>query len=269
MTDLNKIDYYPPHFIEGSSTMRVIEDPITVDSDSYVGVDAIYHYFESGDGATPDTEADEGRKMGHADAIAMLIADRFETGRAYAIDSASPEVEPNWQQYRRSTSFIAGALTDGYMNAIKRELPKCMSDNTVFLDGSAYADEHGVGEELDAFNKLMLLAGNTKSAIENALAIEYGHDARGAIKFLNAEATDQIDPPSGTKFGTEIPTKWMVEARYLANELVKIREFRKNFNTLVIYNAHRFIVSDQLNLTKLYRLMAKLGRINTRIVFVG
>lgn len=268
MTDLNKIDYHPPHFVEGTSTMRVIEDPITLDPDSYVNVDAIYHYFESCDGKMPNTDSGEDRKMGHVDAIAMLIANRFETDRDCVVDSASPEVEPSWQQYRRTTSFIAGALTDGYMSAIKRELPKCMSVNTVFLDGSAYADEHGVNDEPDAFNKLMSLAGNTKGVIENSLAVEYAHDARGAIKFLNAEATDQIDPPSGTKFD-EVPTKWMVEARYLANELVKIREFRKNFNTVVIYNAHRFIVSDQLNLTKLYRLMAKLGRINTRIVFVG
>lgn len=268
MTDLREVDYNPSHFVERTSTMRTIEDPAAVGYDAYINVDAIYHYFESNTAGDPDTDGGEDRKMGHADAIALLIAGRFEA-EMRAVNSASPEVEPNWQQYRRTTSFIAGALTEGYMNILKQTLPNVMSDNTIFLDGSAYADEHGVGEELDAFNKLMNLAGNTKSVIENALAIEYCHDARGAIKFLNSSPTDEIDPPAGQAHVGHYPTKWMVEARYLANELVKIMEFRKNFNTLVIYNAHRYIASDQLNLTKLYRLMAKLGRVNTRIVFVG
>lgn len=267
MTDVTRINYNPIHYMALSHTMRPVDDVATIDPDSYIEVDAIYHYFEDLDDSAEGEK--EEAKISHADAVCRLIANRFVSPFERAINSASYEVEPDWHRFRQSTSFIAGELTENHMAKIKRSLPYYLHSNTIFLDGSSYADEHGVGEELDAFNRLIRLANNTKAVIEDALAIEYSLDARGAIKFLNAGATDEVDPPSGSKYDGRAPTKWMEEARYLSRELVNIPEFRKNFNTLVIYGAHRFITSDQLNLTKLYRLMAKLGRVNTRIVFVG
>lgn len=272
MTDVTAITYNPIHYLEKSHTMRPVDDVSAPhDPDNYASVDAIFHYFEEHDigEEVAGAEADPNAKLSQVAAICMLISEQFSSPFERGINYASYEVEPDWHRFRQSTSFIAGGFTENFMAKIKRTLPYHMSRDTVFLDGSNYADEHGVGEELDAFNRLMLLASNTKTVIEDALATEYAHDARGAIKFLNAAATDEIDPPAGSTFSGCAPTKWYEEARYLSRELVSIHEFRKNFNTLVIYGAHRFLVSNQLNVTKLYRLMAKLGRVNTRIVFVG
>lgn len=268
------IIYEPTHMYAGTTRQASSTEDAYLE-DYYKKYDALYHFFvtdpeEDACGCDDeDGEAPEG-SFTHEQAVIRLLSGRFDSDKHEPkLAAAFPNVEPSWQHIRDTASFIAGELVNPYMTYIKNNLRYHISWDTVHLDAEDFLiktkDHKGSG-----FNAFMDLAENTKRIVEDRLAIEYAHSTRQAIGFLNADATDLIDPPGDCMYEEgRVPSKWMVEARYLANTLIDIKEFRKNFNTLVIYNAHRFILSGDLNVTKIYRLLAKLGRVNTKVIFVG
>ena len=266
------ISYKPKLLVEGTGKELDVDQP-TVDRHQfdYHLVDALYHYFEDdGDGKTPEGYDNEDHDTSHGEAIAKLIAERYDIGSARPIDECYLRTPIGYEQIRNSTSFIGGDLTKGHMNVIKRWLNIYLDDRTIYLDGSDYADEHGVGTKLVGFDALMYLASTTKEIIDEGICEEYPEDVKAVMRFINANPTDDVFSSNRVYTTNEqVETKWVVEGRFLADELVKIPEFKKNFNKVVIFGAMRYIVSDQLNLNKLYRLFAKLGRTNTRLFFVG
>lgn len=231
---------------------------------AYAKYDSLYHWFIRPDGegiATASIERPE--EPNTVELLAMLITDTLKGFNK--IDSVIMDVEPEWQTIRDTTSFVGGALAPDKLAILKSLLHSWLPDNTIYLDASQYNGDRDKGSSLPAFDALMNLAHNTKQVIEDGLVADHPADARRVLQFINTPSTGYLE--SDVDYESE--TKWFAEGRYLANELIKIRDFRENFNTVIIFGAHRYLLSDQLNLTKLYRLFAKLGRINTRLVFVG
>ena len=263
------ICYKPKHLARGDGA--IIGKPHLKGQHDYWLVDALYHYFENLD---PDQDADGfaigERDTSHGEAIAKLIAGHYNADSDRPVDECTLRTQLGYEQVRNNTSFIGGDLTRGHMPIISPWLNNYLDDNTVYLDGSSYADEHGVDEKLSGFDALMSLASTTKEIVDDGICEEYPEDVKAVMRFINANPTDEVFGSNRIyEESQQVETKWVVEGRFLANELVKIPEFQKNFNKLVIYGAMRYIVSDQLNLNKLYRLFARLGRTNLRIFFVG
>jgi hypothetical protein len=219
----------------------------------------LFHYFVDED----DSEfANEDRDETQGEALAKLIARKYHTG-IYLQDRVQRHEAPVWTQFRDEATFVSGDIVDGAEDAVCRWLEFHHGRDIVVLDGSVYQDESEVGTTVPAFNQLMHLANTQREVLEEGVCRLYPNDTRAAMQFLNANQGDVIE---GDAYED---TKWLAEGRILANELLNIPGFQKNFNLLVIKGASRFIHTNQLNLNNLYRLMAKLGRKNTRIVFVG
>lgn len=224
-----------------------------------VAVDALFHYFLEEDGVC--TEGAE-QDLSQGEAIAKLITRKYHDG-IYMDDTASVHEAPGWTKFRDEATFISGDIIDGTGNSIERWLAYHHGDDMVVIDGSQYNEDSVIGTPVPAFNRLMHLANNQTSFIEEGVIRLYPDDTRAALRFLNANPHDEIE---GITYGQ---AKWLAEGCILANELVEIPAFQRNFNLLVIKGLARYIHANHINLNNLYRLMAKLGRTNTRLVFLG
>jgi len=270
-SDITPVKYDPTSYVEG--TLSYADSARIFDVNYLHSIDALHHYFEQSDQAADRAVRPRGLDgtASAAEVIAHLAIRAFDTYDG-PIDQAYLDVEPTWQEIRSNTSFIAGELTRDTKVNILRHINALKPDEVVVLDAANYLEHDKL--ETPALNKLMGLAHRTQSVIEEGLCEDYRRSPRKVIDFLNAAGSDRVSLPDldddcAYTSDTVEPSKWLVESKYLANELIKIPEFQRNFNLLVIFNAHRYLTADQLNLTKLYRLFAKLGRINTRIVFIG
>lgn len=255
-------DYNPRYLTGALIPVEHYDSDPEAEREVYSKYDSLYHWFqgESDIIATRERSA----KPDTTELLAALISDTVK-----GFNKISPvimDVEPEWQSIRDTTCFVGGALVPEQLTGLKHLLYSWLDYGVVYLDASQYGLDRDKGSAVPDFTQLMHLAHNTKQVIEDGLIADDPADTRRAIRFLNAAPTDYIESDDS---GLASQTKWFIEGRYIANELIKIREFRTNFNTVVIFGAHRYILSDQLNLTKLYRLFAKLGRINTRLVFIG
>jgi hypothetical protein len=226
-----------------------------------VEVDALFHYFvnddEEGD-ACVDGDCD----LTQGEAIAKLITRKYHSG-IYLHDTAMEHEAPLWTRFRDEATFISGDIIAHAEGSIVRWLYHYHGENLLVLDASKYDNDYAKGVPVPAFERLMYLANNTQSVIEEGVIQLYPNHTRAAIEFINAAPYQRFeDNPHND-------TKWLAEGRILSNELIKIPEFQQNFNLLVITGAARYIQSNQLNLNSLYRLFAKLGRVNTRLVFLG
>lgn len=267
------IYYQPRHLIEGDAAEY--ETPPNYKAPgqyNYHRLDALYHFFDPNpamDGETPPSDEDGRSKMYHAEAIVKLMDDYFIEDSARAVDACQLHTEVGFTQFRDQASFIGGDLTRGHIPQIRHWCYTHFND-TIYLDATGYSGEIFVNEERSAFEQLMELAGRTKEVIDEGICKRWPTDTKAVMRFINAHQTDSIISTNRIyDEGEQIETKWMVEGSFLAEELIKIPGFQQNFNKLVIFGAMRYILSGDLNLNKLYRLMAKLGRTNTRLFFVG
>lgn len=255
-------DYKPMYCNAGrNGTYTVDTDPDAVPLAERVSVDALFHYFTLGDDDGTEV-ADEDRDLTQEEAIAKLIARKYHRS-IYLNNAAARHEAPAWTKFRDEATFISGDITEGAEWKVVDWLRMHHGDEMVAVDASRYSDEHGKDDIIPAFDLLMQLANNQKDVIEEGVVRLYPTDSRAAMRFLNAGQYEPIEDDAYED------TKWLAEGRILANELVNIHPFQKNFNLLVIVGASRYIHANQLNLNNLYRLMAKLGRQNTRLVFLG
>lgn len=267
-----KIFYKPKMLAEGDAA-EYEENAPTYSQTTYHDVDALYHYFVE-DPCTPgDLDPDSVTGEGlpdHSEAIAMLLNEEFDHDWARCMDYCETRTEIGFNQFRDTAAFIGGSITSGVMPRLKREFRRRFDDKTIFLDADKYCDEREIDTVGTPFEQLMDLAGRTKQVIDDGVVSFWPTSAKTVMSFVNASPVDQIHSLNRIyDVNEQVETKWMIEGRFLANELIKIEGFQKNFNKLVIFGAMRYILSGDLNLNKLYRLMAKLGRTNTRLFFVG
>ena len=269
------IHYQPKHLIEGDAAE--FKDPSARKAERqsvYRAVDALYHFFEREHVADEcaikeDDSAEEDRDLFHAEAIVKLMNDDFSGVDGRIEDACHLRTEVNFAQFRDGSVFIGGDLTRGHLPQIRRWCYKHFR-NAIYLDAQGYSDEHGVGEETSAFEQLMDLAGRTKEVIDDGVCKMWPTDSKAVMRFINAYQTDTVGSSDRIYAEDEqVETKWMIEGKFLADELIGIPGFQQNFDKVVIFGAMRYILAGDLNLNKLYRLFAKLGRINTRLFFVG
>lgn len=255
--------YEPVHMLVDGN--RIVDNNMghrLKNSNGYHVVDALFHYFEHEDATEWAEEDYEGKPPLYVTLARCL--DRNYHGNIYAMDVAEQHQEPKWTRFRDTASFIGGEVLDGEANRVANYFDMYNKGNTIILDAAGWTDESAEGTDPGPLYALMQLANNTKTVIEDRLVNEFANDSRGLINFLNATPGDHIFPDDN---GTN--TKWLVEARYLNSALIDIPGFKKNWNVLIIKNAMRYILTDQFNVNQLYRLLAKLGRVNSRVIFLG
>lgn len=268
------IHYAPRHLIEGDAAEYEVPPSSKRERQhAYHRLDALYHYFDPEPGVTVACEAEDGEgadpTLCHPEVIAKLMADHFIQDSGRVVDACTLKTEVGFTQFRDGASFIGGDLTRGHLPQLRRWCYQHFND-TIYLDATGYSDEHAVGTEQSAFEKLLNLAGRTKEVIDDGICKRWPTDAKAVVHFINAYQTDSIFSKNHIYSEDEqVETKWMIEGGFLAEELIKIPGFQQNFNKLVIFGAMRYILAGDINLNKLYRLLAKLGRTNTRLFFVG
>lgn len=271
------VHYNPRHLIEGDAAEYEPNSKVPNQGQyKYQLLDALYHYFDpephgDNDDPKPDTEGERPDSLvGHSEAIAKLLSGGFYLDAGDdPLNACALRTEVGFTQFRDSTTFIGGEVTRGHLPQIRRW---CYSHlgNAVYLDATGYSDEWEVGKEQSAFEQLMSLAGRTKEVIDDGICKNWPTNSKAVMNFINANQTDSIYSTNRVYAdGEQVETKWLIEGRFLAEELIKIPGFQQNFNKLVIFGAMRYILAGEINLNKLYRLMAKLGRINTKLYFVG
>lgn len=253
--DPKVIDMYEYGVSCDGAAIKTNPSPI-LSQEQLTNVDALYHWFDWSqcDGfATrqPIEQPDDPHRL-MAQSILRGIWPMNDT-----LDRVQYDKEPQWQDVRALTSFFAG---QAFNPEVITWLKYLIKNPAIFIDGSILDQKSSAdSDDENPLKELLWISDNMKSIIEEGICELYANDARKVIDFINASPTDVIDKE----------TKWVMEGRWIAERFTNIRAFNDNFNTLFITGAHKFITADQLNLNKIYRLFAKLGRINTRIVFVG
>lgn len=162
---------------------------------------------------------------------------------------------PSWTMIRDRATQLTGVAVHN-VDLFVRHL-KDISYDTVYLDASTFHDKD---PEINSFGRLVELAANTKVIVEDYLADNL--NARATIDFLNAE------PGGIVSFMGSETTKWLAEGEILNKELIKIPAFQKNFNRIVITGIPKAVGKGGLNMNQIYQLLAKLGRINTKILLL-
>lgn len=260
------VEYSPTHVVQERSGIRPAASGYTAYKRStYMNADALFQYWVS-----EDQDADEDAvdyavesqpQISHAEELAKLVLGKYDQ-RDYVTNYPEREIELSYTHFRDSATFLSGGITDGYVPSIVEWLKHHNGYPAVILDAERYSDK-SESPTRDEFTAFMEIANNQPRLIKQGIIDLFPESAKDAIAFIDAApGADITNCPHGD-------TKWMAEGRILSWELVKLKSFQKNFDLLVIKNASKFIHSDRLNLNNIYRLMAKLGRVNTKIVFVG
>lgn len=239
----------------------------------YVGYDALYHWFDDC-GTAEESDAmeavasDDEEDPAEPSYVSVVDAlDHRKHDTDYKIDDVSPFHEPSWTRIRDNVDYISGSMLENSVDHIARRLQYRVRGDAVVLDAKNYGAKQA-SYEIDSLGQLMHLASNTKSIIEEGLVKRYECSVRDVLNFINAQPGDCV-PNEGDDNHSPQTTKWLVEGKFLADALIEIPEFKKNWNTLIIKNAMRYILCNEFNTNSLYRLLAKLGRINTRVIFLG
>lgn len=244
-------------------------------------VDALHHYFTFDDRESEEYGIVDGDAETPGQQLAKIITRTYhpEIVTGYTCDPVKQYVEPNWASFRDRTAFISGDVIPSFDTEPKAAIDSVIAwtkyyhgPKMIVLDAKEYYKEYATGPlaidgvHLDKgdFSDLMHVANNMKGIIDEGIVNLYPNDARQVMRFINAEPGEHVfDDDDGCS------TKWLTEGRFLAKRLVEFPVFRNNYNLIVITNAMRWVMSNDVNLNNLYRLMTKLGRINTRIVFLG
>lgn len=223
--------------------------------------DAIHHWFvePEGDGEAPEGEESPSARMGR------LIAKQLRSGGA---EEHIVGHVPDWKTIRDNTTYLMGpAIGDA------KELTHALKDE--LHDGYVHLDVDDMHSRSDRaawsyIYKLFDLDGQIQSIIDEQIVKAF--DAPQLLSYMRACDDDPIDifrQPAmvGEALG-ESQRKWFWESRWVAEHLIThFPKFRKNWNVLIITGAGRRLDTD-LKVSKLFRVLAKLGRINTKVVFI-
>lgn len=258
------VEYSPLHMVKERTGIRPATSGYTpYKRSTYMGSDALYQFWVSEDpeGDAEDYATETRPEVTHAEELAKLVLGMRDE-RDHVTNYPEREIELSYTHFRDSAVFISGSITEGYVPSIVEWLKYHNNNPVVVLDADRYSDK-SESPTRDEFTAFMEIVNNQPRLIKQGIIDLFPESAKDAIAFIDASPGAEItNCPHGD-------TKWMAEGRILSWELVKLKAFQKNFDLLVIKNASKFIHSDRLNLNNIYRLMAKLGRVNTKIVFVG
>lgn len=259
--------------VQGNILPSGEDDDYKFDQETLWHYDALYHWFDLAD--TVDSATKASSHISPSEQVARLLTQTYDPN--VAMESFTSCVtqyqEPDWRMFRDRASFLVGdIIPGGTVDATIAWTREYHGKNMIVLDAENYYKDYANGEysgngvrcDDGDFSDLMHIANNQKKIIEEGIATDFANSARDAIRFINAEPHEHIFSDDDGR-----STKWLIEGKYLADALVKIPVFRRNYNLIVVTNAMRYILAGEVNLNNLYRLMAKLGRINTRLVFLG
>lgn len=270
---------YNPIILHVDSNGNIIENQHdqdvagTLKCEHLWAIDALHHYFTHED--TDDVYASEQDDViSPAQLLARLITRKYDPQITIdrKLDPVTQFIEPSWTTFRDQTSFITGDVIPYTVESVIGWVRYLHGDNMIVLDGTDYYKDYATSTDIELgvsidkgnFSDLMHVANNTKQIIDEGIVDLYPNDSRRVMKFINGAPTDYV-----LEGNTGGHTKWFMEGRFLAKRLVEYPVFRKNYNLIVITNAMRWVMANDVNLNNLYRLLAKLGRINTRVVFLG
>lgn len=227
-----------------------------VDQDLLQRYDALHFWFSEADcdeGERPEPRT-PGEMMGKAMAQNVMNNDtlRLTMGRA-----------PDWKDIRDRTTIAYG---------------HGLGDKEEFLDafrayhtgGAVYiqANDTHTRTERSAYSTIYMLLDiekKAKSIIEERLCQSF--TTREALTFMAAEPDDIVSYVVDGEIARD--RKWFVESKWLNEYLVQAFPcFQTNFRTLVLLDAYHRFMNNDFNINKLYRVLAMLGRVNTKVVFI-
>lgn len=225
-------------------------------------LDALHYWFDESDVGVEgyDVEDDPTGQ------IAIHIARKLRRSDLHIL--ANKDL-PDWKVIRDNTTFINGPGF-GDLNHLVSVLKADLGNNCVHIDVN---DIHSHVDKSIHSVLFSLLNVERKANLIIEDRICECFNTREALKYLNAAPEEKITlpAPAGADPSSAVTErKWFLESRWLTDHLIRnFPKFRTNFDTLIITGAAARINSDDINVNRLYRLMARLGRVNTRIVFVG
>ncbi|QBJ02938.1 hypothetical protein MZD04_gp410 [Pseudomonas phage Psa21] len=222
--------------------------------------DALHYWFTEEALDTAELDTDEPTEI-----IAKEMARIIQ--KANNLDLLEGDV-PDWKRVRDNTSFLNGPALGNvttFVNAFKQTLGR----------GFVHFDHDDIHSRIDQCSwsvlfKLLALDNEAKQLIEDQLCQHF--NVREALAYMAADPSAEISIMTSSNDGEKLVThrKWFWESKWLNDHLLaNFPQFHTNFHTLIITNAAKRINSDDININRLYRVLAKLGRVNTKIVFIG
>lgn len=177
---------------------------------------------------------------------------------------------PDWKTVRDNATFINGPAFGDLKHFT--DVLKCdLTDNYVHIDIEDIYMRHDRQIRTVLF-ALQEMERNANKIIEERICETF--TTREALDYLGTEQNDKVTrivrSTNGDKPYSVKERKWFLESRWLTDYLIhNFPKFRRNFDVLIITGAAARINSDDININRIYRLLARLGRVNTRIIFIG
>jgi hypothetical protein len=233
-----------------------VENPnsITIEKELLIRSDSMFNYYLSGapddDEGVPAAEVEE---FNLDKRLAGIVASKMNDPIGhYAPKFNSP---PVWSKIRDRSSFITGGIISN-KGLFQRHLNEKLT-NHVFISAQGWDPDD---EAVNDFGHLMYMAHNSARIIENTLADDLS--ARQAIDFLKGTPTERV------MYRHMEVVKWVKEAEILDVHLRQHQTYQCNFNTIVITDTAKVAAKHGINWNSLYRLIAMLGRNNTRLIIL-
>lgn len=243
-------------------------DPITferdVDQNCLRRYDALHYWFSEADGGESG-----GVALTQSELMGKALGERIMNDNSIELTMGRV---PDWKDIRDRATIMTGLG---------------LGDKDAFLNGFYIGHPGGVVtireddihtqtflKESDTLNlstystiyMLLDLEKKAKTIIEDRLCASF--TTREALAFMSADLDEIVSYEEHGK--SHRTRKWLVVSQWLNDHLIQTFPcFQKNFRTLVFTDVfHRFMNGD-FNINKLYRVLAMLGRINTKVVFIG
>lgn len=222
--------------------------------------DALHYWFMEGDKDSEELSAPHGVTRQLANSFALAVKERDQI-------TLLKNQQPDWKMVRDNAVFVSGAAL-GDRDVFVQKFIECLDEGVVQLDASRYDYDREKGADETSFEKLIGLDNASKGLIEDVICGVFS--AREALDYLAAYQTQVVHIPYMLGGAEAVSMrKWFFESKILTEHAInRIPEFRCNFHTLVIHGATKHIHTGKLNLNRLYRVLAIMGRINTRLVFI-
>lgn len=228
-----------------------------LDQDILQRYDALHFWFAEacdgeGDSRVPTTTSEMiGAKLAEATMRPGHIV--LERGRV-----------PDWKDIRDRATIVSGhgiENIDECINTFKEH----HTGGFIRID----VDDIHTRTERSTYSTLYMLLDmekQSKKIIEDRLCESF--TTREALAFMSADPDDEI---KYTMYGeTVVERKWFLESKWMTDYFVeKFPKFNINFRTILITNAFRRFMNDDYSINRLYRVLAMLGRVNTKVVFIG
>uniref|UniRef100_A0AB39CCI8 Uncharacterized protein n=1 Tax=Pseudomonas phage RVTF4 TaxID=3236931 RepID=A0AB39CCI8_9VIRU len=242
------------------SSKRLVDQ--LIGQSTYVRYDALHYWFSE-----PERDSEE-LVYDQPDQVAAMHLASITYKPSFA--HLTYDQVPDWKQVRDNTSFLVGPAL-GDLKQFQKVFLENLGDGYVHIDVD---DMHSRTDRssYSVLYKLMEMDTLHKNIVEQQLINTT--DVRKALAFVSAEPDEEISiDMSQPGDGAQVMTthrKWFWESKWAYDYLLEhFPQFHKNFHTIVITNAYRRFHSDDFNINKLYRVLARLGRVNTRVVFIG